>query len=68
MQIPNVVSSAPEELEAQTEPNSSEKRTIEFTISGGGGEFQFHRLDESEAETLGNGFGRRSLSHRLELE
>ena len=50
--VPNVVSSAPEELEAQTEPNSSEKRTIEFTISGGGGEFQFHRLDESEAETL----------------
>ena len=40
------------EHDVEAESKSSEKRTVEFSISGGGSEFQCHRLNENEAETL----------------
>lgn len=49
---PSLGSNAPSEHDVEAESKSSEKRTVEFSISGGGSEFQCHRLNENEAETL----------------
>ena len=50
MPVMNLGSNALEKSDVEAGSNNSEKRTVEFSISGSGSEFQCHRLDENEAE------------------
>lgn len=48
----DIASDVSKKVDVDPETNNLEKRTIEFSISGGGSEFQCHRLNKDEAETL----------------